>query len=832
MKRYSQQYTIFLSLFLSSLYLLCFAARSAAEDTPAIKITTQQTEYFEAKVRPLLLAKCTPCHGDKAQQGSLRLDSLSASIKGGNRGAALIPGDPDKSLMCQVINYDGAVKMPPSGKMKPDEIETIRNWIKMGAPWPGAKVSAEAVKAAKSGEYVVSDTQKNFWSFRTIKLPIIPKTRTLKWATSPIDRFILASLEAKGLKPASTADRRTLLRRVTFDLIGLPPTQQELTDFMGDHSPTAFDKVVDRLLASPRYGERWGRHWLDVARYSDTKGYVFVDDPVYHNAYTYRDYVIRAFNEDLPYDQFITQQLAADKIPLGEDKRPLAALAFLNIGRRFLNDPVLINDDRIDVTCRGLMGLTVACARCHNHKFDPIPAKDYYSLYGVFASANEPDPEPAISPRAIADPYEAQQKKIRDFTKQRTDLLLNRMAELRKLVEKTPTALVKDSKAALQQLRPDQLPNDDQLKKLNAYFPKEEYHKLKSLDSSLAELNRTMPAKPDFAMALQDNPTPFEAHVFIRGNPGNPGDAVPRRFLQILSAPDRKPFTLGGGRMELAQAISSRDNPLTARVLVNRVWIAHFGKGLVRTPSDFGFRGELPTHPVLLDYLAFKFMESGWSIKKLHKLILLSSVYQQGSQTNPKAFLKDPENRLLSHQNRQRLDLEALRDSLLAVSGEIDLKMGGPSVDILQTPLSHRRTVYGYIERQNLPGLFRTFDFASPDTSSAQRFQTTVPQQALYMMNSPFVVEQSRALLKHSELASCTDETVKINLLYRILFQRNTNPSELQLGKDFLKRTEGLSISRTAAFDGEKKPPAPATLTAWERYVQALLMTNEFSFVD
>ncbi len=814
------------------------AAGLAAEEKAAGKaaITPQQAEFFETKIRPLLAERCFSCHGPKQQMGGLRLDGLERILKGGSRGPALVAGVPEKSLILQAVHYDGALKMPPTGKLKADEIAVLTEWIKMGAPWPGAAVSKEALKAAQNGEYVITPEQRSFWSFRPIRKSALPKVKNAAWVKSPIDRFILAKLEAKGLAPAPPADRRTLIRRAYFDLIGLPPKPEEVAAFLADKSPNAFAKVVDRLLASPQYGERWGRHWLDVARYADTRGYAFTSDPVYHNAYTYRDYVIRAFNADLPYDQFILQQLAADRLPLGEDKRPLAALGFLTIGRFFLGDPVLINDDRIDVTTRGFLGLTVACARCHNHKFDPIPTKDYYSLYGVFASTVVSDPPPSISPKAVTEPYEAHNKRLREAEEERTKLIQSQVARLREQVEKTPDALPAEVKATLQQFRVEELPSAEQLAKLEPQFEAGARERIKSLAETIGTLKKTVPPAPELAMAVQDAPTPVEPHVFIRGNPNNQGDAVPRRFLQILSGPDRKPFTQGSGRLELAQAIASKSNPLTARVFVNRVWQWHFGKGLVRTPSDFGTRGEPPTHPQLLDYLAWRFMEEGWSLKKLHRLILLSSTYQQSSRISPRAAQADPENRLLSHMNRQRLDLEALRDSLLAVSGQLDTKMFGPSVEITRPPYSLRRTVYGFIDRQNLQGLYRTFDFASPDTTSAQRYQTTIPQQALFMMNSPFVVEQAQHLARRPEVQAQKEDAPRIRTIYQILFQRAPDADELALGLAFLRRSESAGTASVPPGAGGVRQAADTggspRLTAWDKYIQALLMTNEFCFVD
>jgi hypothetical protein len=770
-----------------------FAAEPPA---PSVKLTSEQERFFETNIRPLLHEQCLPCHNDKVQSASLRLDSRQALLKGNPNGPVVVPGNPDQSKLLQVVHYQGQVKMPPSGKLKADQIAALTQWVRMGAPWPTARQGSPAAGSGASSAPI--------WSLRPVKVAGVPKVKNGTWVQNPIDAFVLAKLERQGLSPSPAADRRTLLRRISYDLTGLPPTEAELSAFVSDKSPQAYEKVVDRLLASPRYGERWGRHWLDVARYADTRGYNFVSDPVYHNAYTYRDWVIRAFNEDLPYDQFLIQQLAADLLPLGDDKRPLAALGFLTLGRRFLNDPVLIADDRIDTVTRGTLGLSVTCARCHDHKFDPISQKDYYALYGIFISTVEPDPPLPISEKAIREPYEAYIRQVKAAEDQRDGTIRAQVRRLRDIVAKTPDQLPQPVKDTLQSFRENEMPDANKLKVLEPQFEEAARNTLKSARERLAELQKSPPRTPEFAMALVDAPTPTEPRVFLRGNRHTPGEAVPRRFLAVLSGPEPKPFTKGSGRLELAQAIASKDNPLTARVMVNRIWQGHFGLGIVRTPSDFGSRGEPPTHPELLDWLAAEFIRNGWSVKKLHRLILLSNTYQQSVTHNPKAFARDPENRLLWRQNRQRLDLEALRDSLLFAAGRLDETMGGKSVDILATPYSTRRTVYGFIERQNLPGFFRTFDFASPDISTGRRYDTTVPQQSLYMMNSPFVIEQAKHLAALAQKSSpgpvVRDQKVqnpkskiqsvdpRIRFLYRRLYGREPTTEEAAIGQHFVQR--------------------------------------------
>jgi hypothetical protein len=756
--------------------LVCFTG-SVLHAAPAAN--PQAIEFFEKNVRPVLAAKCQSCHGPKRQQGGLRLDSRAALLKGSDNGAVLVPGEANKSALIRVIRYDGEVQMPPKGKLPDKVIADLTEWVKLGAPWP------DEVAKTDGQTKTVAEVRHSHWSFQPVRKPALPAVKNAGQVKTPIDAFVLARLEVKGVTPAPAADRRTLIRRVTLDLHGLPPTPEEVAAFESDRLPDAYARLVERLLASPSYGERWGRHWLDVARYADSKGYVFQEERRYPFAYTYRDYVIRAFNEDLPYDRFVVEQLAADRLPLSEDKRPLAALGFLTLGRRFLNNQADIIDDRIDVTMRGMQGLTAGCARCHDHKFDPIPQRDYYSLYGVFASSVEPKDLPLIgqaepSPELTA--FEA------ELTKR---------------------------KAAVEKYREE---HKDELAKKNRKFR----DGLRALQKKVDQWQVTSPAAPPRAMVLQDAPAPVTPHIFLRGNPRNPGPEVPRQYLEVVAGEKRQPFREGSGRLELAHAIAARDNPLTARVMVNRIWLHHFGAGLVRTPSDFGLRGDPPTHPELLDWLAATFVEGGWSIKSVHRLILLSSTYQQSGSDDPRLLQMDPDNRLLARMNRQRLDFEAMRDSLLAVAGRLDLRAGGRAVELTTTPFSTRRSVYGFIDRQNLPGLFRTFDFASPDTSTPQRYSTTVPQQALFLMNSPFVVEQARHFVQRADVAAQTKDEAKIDRMYRLAFGRAAEADEITLGLRFLAETGKSKEEKQAGLH----------LSAWEQYAQVLLLSNEFAFVD
>ncbi len=728
--------------------------------TPAA--TPEALAFFEKNIRPALAEKCLSCHGDKSQSAGLRLDSRAALLKGGDKGAVVDLTSPDKSRLLEALLYTGSVKMPPSGKLPAQVIANFATWIKAGAPWP-----AGSGPHSKSMAERVTEARSHLWSLQPVHKPALPKVKNTLWARSPLDRLVLAKLEAKGLQPAPPASRRLLLRRATYDLLGLSPTPAEFDAFDSDKSPGAFEKVVDRLLASPLYGERWGRHWLDVARYSDTLGYLVgnVGDPgrIYPYAYTYRDYVVRAFNTDKPYNRFIREQLAADMIPV-QDPRDQAALGFLTVGNRYLGNNQEIIDDRIDVVTRGLQAMTVGCARCHDHKFDPIPAADYYSLYGVFNSIHEPSELPQIGEPADHKAYETFLTKFNPMEQKRAELLKDKKNEEANKI-------------------------GDQIK--------------------LLVLND--PGAPPRAMIVQDNPTPDEPHILLRGNPGTPGASVKRQYLQAVLGDTRQPFTKGSGRLELADAIASPDNPLTARVLVNRVWMYHFGKPLVNTPSDFGTRGEPPVQPQLLDYLAASLMENGWSIKHLHKLILLSSVYQQSSDPYPATAKRDPENRLLGHMNRQRMDFEPLRDTLLELSGSLDTTVGGRPVQALLGD-NKRRTLYAFVDRQDLPGLLRTFDFADPGAHSPQRNVTTVPQQSLFLMNSPFVLQQVHSLLARPEIASKSAPTDRVRALFRQVYGRSPSAPELLRSLTFVsgwqsQRTEDPTL--TAAWQngyGEVDP--------------------------
>lgn len=897
---------------------------STALEADEPKYSPQEIEFFETRVRPVLVEKCYSCHGAKKQRAGLRVDSREHLVKGSENGVVVTPGEPEKSLLVRALHYRGSPKMPPQGKLPDQEIEALTAWVKMGLPWPGNQ--SKTVASNEAG-------WKRHWAFQAIKRPTPPRDG----GSSPADAFITDALQRKGLQMSAAASRSVLLRRATLDLIGLPPTPEEIATFEADKSPDAFAKVVDRLLASPHYGERWGRYWLDVARYADTKGYVFFEENNYPWAHTYRDYVIRAFNEDVPYDKFLMQQLAADQLvePGRPDSWQLAAMGFLTVGGRFMNNRHDIIDDRIDVVTRGLMGLTVTCARCHDHKYDPVPTADYYSLYGVFASCYEPPVPPLLGPPPTTEAYakfdkelKAREQKLLDFVQTKHRELVNgaktRAADylltaqtlrdqpdteefmlLSNTEDLNPT-MIRRWKGYLERTEKQQHPVfipwhafadikeadfpgaasavcagfakqrvNPLVDKIFADAPKsmkdvaERYAKLlndvdkrcsdangeaKSNDAAEAELlavfhgdgappNIKVPPTGDLAllpdrpsqaklkellkaledwrasgagavpraMSLHDLPTPHQPRIFRRGNPGNPGEIVPRQFPAVLAGEGRTPFKNGSGRLEMAGAITAPDNPLTARVLVNRVWLHHFGAGLVRTPSDFGLRSEPPSHPELLDYLAGNFIDNGWSIKGLHRLVMLSDVYQQQSGDRPECSALDPENRLLWKMNRRRLDFEAQRDCYLAVAGQVERRIGGPAVQNIVAPDARRRTLYGHVDRLNLPTLYRVFDYPSADATSPERSVTTVPQQALFLMNNPFAIGCARQTLQRAEATGASRMSDKVDRLYRLMYGRTATLVEQQLASDYLGGGDAVS---------------------WQRYVQALMLANEFAFVD
>ena len=929
----------------------------AQSPSPAQASAAQGADFFENKVRPIFANNCYACH-TSAESGGLRVDSRERLMKGGSSGPAIVPGDPEKSLLIQAVRQTGDLKMPQGGKLKPEEVQTLAEWIKMGAPWPEAK--AGAAPASSPGK-VITPQQRAFWSFQPLKDPPVPAVKEKSWAKTNIDHFVLAKLEAKGMKPVGPADRRTLIRRVTEDLIGLPPTPEEVEAFVNDKSPNAYEKVVDRLLASPRYGERWGRHWLDVARYAeddvrglDPKGRGYMP---FDGAYVYRDWVIKAFNNDMPYGEFLKAQLAGDLLPEPQRDKDIAGTGILGNGPWWWDqaEPVQGRADerneRIDMVTRGMLGLTVACARCHDHKYDPITQKDYYSLAAIFLNTTYHE-YPASSPVEMAL-WEKQQKVI-DGKEEVLDDFIEEQSKLysQMLAQKTSKYMMAAWEATVEPKKPvaeaaaDQKVDPEILERWIKFLAKPPKHysylrdwqdmikcggtqeqaqfladnfqnlvlKVESDAAALKEENdiikakagvrkkprrdaypnefetedqfcpgcdlelKTMPIEPTnlyldmflkdldsesderpdpgllslrgwdlerhFSAEVQEHvatlraeiealkkaqvPYPFlegaidkttmgTMHVNVRGNPHTLGDQVSPRFLAILSPSTPKPFTEGSGRLQLADDIVA--SPIAARVIVNRVWRWHFGSGIVETPDNFGKTGDPPSDPELLEYLASSFVKNGMSMKKLHREILLSATYQLSTESSPENAEKDGANRLYWRANRQRLNAEAIRDSLLFVSGDLDLKkIGGPSTDFGDD--NHRRTVYCKVSRYRLNNYLQVFDFPNPSFTAEQRFTTNVPLQRLFFMNSSFVYKQAQKFAER--VYDEGNDKARIEKAYQILFSRAPSEAEIQAGLGFLQthpETPGNQI-------------AGQPTTAWYEYARVLLSSNEFEFVN
>jgi mono/diheme cytochrome c family protein len=925
-------------------------------------------EFFENKVRPIFATQCGTCHQDRSA-GGLQITSQESLLKGGASGPAIVPRDPEKSLLIQAVHQAGALKMPKGGKLSPEEVATLTEWVKMGAPWPKSTAPVRI-----QGKQITAEMRK-FWSFQPLTMPAIPQTKDTTWARTDIDRLVLAKLEEKALKPSPQADRRTLIRRATLDLIGLPPTPEEIEAFEQDKSPDAFAKVVDRLLASPRYGERWGRHWLDVARYADDdirgldprgRGYMPLD-----GAYVYRDWVIKAINDDIPYDHFLKMQLAGDLL----DKKPtpddLKATGFLG-GAPWIWDqaePVQGRADerneRIDAVTRGMLGLTVACARCHDHKYDPILQKDYYAMGGIFASSTYK--EYAFVPESEIDFWrekfvkaDKKDEAMQAYTKTAADQVAKALASQTssymvaawKVTGKPKAKLEEAADAArldpelldrwvkflakkqsyypylhdwqmmiaqggtedqakfqgdsLQQrildleLEQKQLDEDNEKIKAKADVPTKRKKEAKPNEfdtydefcpgctlelkvmtpekanfysdlfvralSSEAEgrgepglfvfrgwelARRVGPMEQQYLVAnskpsggpgddsgppgggkgkgkngpeiypfvhgMADKPKAVNIALDLRGNPNNHGEEVPRAFITVLGAPDKKPYTSGSGRLDLANDIVV--SPIASRVWVNRVWKWHFGTGIVDTPDNFGVVGDPPSNPQLLDYLAIRFRDDGMSLKKLQRMIMLSAVYQQSSKETPEVHEKDPQNRFYSHFTLQRLDAEQLRDSILFVAGDLDVKkMGGPAKEFALD--NTRRTVYAKVSRFRIDPFLQAFDFPNPTFTAEQRFSTNVPVQRLYFMNNTFVYAQAGKLAER--LYPKPDDAARITEAYRLLYGRVPKADELQLGLTFLKTTP-----EKPGYMVDQEPA-----TAWKQYARILFSSNEFEFLN
>jgi cytochrome c553 len=977
---------------------LCAASFAVAADE--VQPTKEGLEFFEKNVRPILSDRCYECHSasKNSSKGGLILDSRDGAFKGGDEGPSVVPGNLEKSLLIKAVRYtDPEFAMPPKktgGKLPDDKIAILEEWVKMGAPMPAggaAKLTGLTGKA------------RDHWAFQPVTKPTVPEVKNRAWVKTPIDAFVLAKLEEKGLQPNPAANPEAFLRRVSYDLIGLPPTSEQVdafekaiqaaqvTDTMALRSgkpavavEAIYAKQIDGLLASPHYGERWARHWLDTARYSDTRGLqVDQGDSLFKDyrfayAWTYRDYVINALNDDKPYDKFIVEQLAADRIPgISPDDPRLAALGFLTVGKRF-DDPNDIIDERIDTTTKAFLGLTVSCARCHDHKFDPIPIKDYYSLHGIFASTVEPLHHPTIAATSknaaaartdftkrlgqlqdeqvagffrymretrarydkemagrlmiasvrrgsseageFSDRYKISLQEDTDFAAMRiqkdspitgpfyavaqvpvvyfaerapiaikealadTDHPVNPIiaAALRDLKPKTlhdvaaayQKAYNENKAAILAHLAVLAKPGDGWKKtspaiaEMTGYpwaipsydeiFDNEDMISLFSTRKFCAdwqnrpiyggignrepiayfrhtrinELRLSHPGAPGEAMVVQDSEAPKDSYVFKRGDKNNKGDIAPRQFLDILSKGERRPYVDGSGRYEFAQSIATKDNPMTARVAVNRTWMKHFIEGFVATADDLGNMSEKPSHPELLDYLASEFMENGWTMKRLHRMIVMSNVYRLDSDptANPLVAKKGPVdplkvdagNRLLWRGNLRRLDFESIRDSMILLTGKLNPTVGGQPANITDEPFSYRRSLYGYVDRSRLSDTLSQFDYGDPDQANSKRNSTIVPQQALYFMNNALSVEVARAVSARKDVVNAMSEDQRIVAMFRCMFQRRPSTSEIRVAQEFLAKakmtvaTANLRPSTKAAVAGTKpgaKAAAPVART-------------------
>jgi cytochrome c553 len=882
-------------------------------------------ELFEKYARPLFVEKCQACHNGKLKSGGIDFSTVEGMHAAAQAGFFGAPSDPDKSPLLQALAYESRVKMPPQGKLPADRIAGIREWLAAGATLPAATATSSATESSTglrpvAIRGVITEADKQFWAFKPIAHPAPPATANKDGNASPIDRFILANLENNGLHPAPPASKLVLIRRATFDLTGLPPTAKEINDFLADKSPNAFEKVVDRLLASPRYGERWGRQWLDVMRYADSTG--SDEDHRYPHAWRYRDYVVKAFNDDMPYNEFVREQLAGDilaaKPGSGVGYEGIVATGFLALGKKALAQKDLplkrydVVDDQIDVTAKAFMGLTVTCARCHDHKFDPIATKDYYQMAAIFASTlsyeKGQDGDPVQTPLAAPGEFEAFKKawdkylgverniaKIVDFDKEakkardkeESQIAAHMLApesspkwaayladksrpELAKWRAATPANREQIAKEYQEDFRRSAYQYDQNLSwwktargsypsagkvagprpeadpKTDPFFyavwadPKGPAHlsqdeiilalkpdqqtAVRKLLADSAELEKTLPTKEiPMAAAVKEGPV-MDQKVFLRGDYHNLGDPVAPTVPSILKISAPAPaVTSGSGRLELADWIVDPRNPLPARVMANRIWQGHFGDGIVRTPDNFGKLGERPSNPELLDYLASQFIENGWSIKKMQRMIMLTKTYQQSAEYDLATKTKDPDDRLLSHFPRQRLSIEEIRDGFLYIGGDLDLTMGGtldPGVGtdgetsasrISMNPEStNRRSIYLPLRRSNLPTLYMLFDFGDATSPEGHRNPTTVATQALFVMNSPLVQREAKALADRV-LKQQKKDSARIDEAYLSILDRHAAPDEID---------KALSYIHTL---GEAK--------GWQSFCHALMASNEFIYV-
>ena len=821
---------------LTGLIILLFAAPSAIAEERATP-TKEQLDFFETKIRPVLVEHCYKCHAAEAKiiKGGLRLDSRDGLLKGGDTGPSVVPGQAEKSLLLKALKYD-EIEMPPKGKLAESVVKDFETWIKMGLPDP-----RKSDDVPKSRTLDIQAGRK-FWAFQPVADPTPPNVKNAAWPRDTIDRFVLANLEAKGLKTVADADRYTWLRRVTFDLTGLPPTTKEIGDFIRDPSPQAREKVVDRLLASRAYGERWARHWLDLTGYADMMG---TSNNVYaEHAWRYRDYLIAAFRNDKPIDRFVREQIAGDLMKadtISERAENITATGFLMVGDVEIVEPdkAKLEADHIDTQMSKIgtafLGMTLGCVRCHDHKFDPIGVTDYYGIAGMLRSSPSTHKIPfgvwsLLNSTELPETPEEREARLNLEAEHEKKLVImkaeqTQLTKEKKLVESDPAKLMKDDdKKVSFTKRRDELA--EQLKKLAASLHHAEFFRSKS----------------PRAFAMHDGGTPADMPIYIRGNPYAPGAVVPRGVMSVASWGKLPGIPKGqSGRLQLADWLADKRNPLTARVTVNRIWQKLFGEGLVRSVDYFGSRGETPSHPELLDHLATRFMNNGWSQKKLLRSLVLSRVYCLSGVNDESAMKTDPDNRLLWRMNRQRLEAEAIRDSLLAVSGELQPNEGGPSL-VLEEPencgdlalkgvnppnYSHRkpraiqefqRTIYLPVMRTDTTGTDRIrnfFDFVNPAQIAGQRSQTVVPTQSLFLMNNDLLRKRAKVLadkliVQHAQ----PDERLK--QLWLTVYNRPITNEE---------------HGNTMKFLAELRPLVQAKESLlWQELCHSLLASNEFVF--
>ncbi len=788
-----------------------------AEASTAEASSSESTRFFETSVRPVLFEHCYKCHGPEKQWAGLRLDSRDAILKGGDSGPAILPGKPEESLLVRAIRHeDDNLKMPEDGKLSEDQIADLVRWIEQGAPYPDNVATRTRTR------------DPEHWVFHPPAEQAIPEVKDRAWPGSPIDHFILAKLDAIERAPSMQADKQTLIRRVTFDLTGLPPTPEEIAAFLGDQSPDAFSRLVDRLLDSPAHGERWGRHWLDVARYADSNG---LDENVAHgHAWRYRDYVVSSFNQDKPIDRFIVEQLAGDLLPFdGEAQQQvqLTATGFLSIGPKVLAEVdqakmrMDIVDEQIDTVGRVFMGLTLGCARCHDHKFDPIDTADYYGLAGIFKSTRTMDTYTKVAkwhehllPSAAASAIQA------EFDAQ--------VSAKKQAIE---AFIAEADKQARGSLAADQAAPE----RLDSRYPESTKMDLAKLREALSTLETAGPDLPSTMGVTEDDVIDVAIHV--RGDPLKLGEIVARHVPPVISGPGRPAFSsTASGRQQFANWLIDPQHPLTARVFVNRVWRWHFGRGLVRTTDNFGLLGERPSHPELLDWLAQRFIADGWSLKSLHRLILNSSTWQQSSIPDPQTLENDPENRLFGRANVRRLSAEELRDSLLAISGRLDTAVGGPVLKVknrgylfdhtsidLTDYTSIRRSLYLPVIRNNVFDLFQLLDFPDPAVPTGDRVTSTVATQALLMLNSDFVI-QSADTLAERLLTEQESNAQRLAALTLIAYGRDATTEEIHSHERYLAQIE-------EALSGTEQDLTARKRQAWNALCHTVLAANEFIYL-